>query len=372
MKLQFRYLVEEPDRHGNVRLYVRRHGKRVRIREQPGTPEFMAAYNAAMSGKACEPPKAIPPASLRWLVAKYLASAEFRRLNESTRKARRGILESICQEHGAKPFARMEARHVKAVRDEKEDLPEAGNGRVKALRQLFAWAIDAEIADRNPARDCPYIKTGSDGFHTWTVSEVRQFEGKWPVGTKQRLAMALLAFTGVRRSDAVLLGPQMEYTDQEGDWLRFTEIKGRGRHAKHRDIPLLPELRAVIAKTKSGHLAYLVTAFGKPFSAAGFGNWFREACDAAKLPQCSAHGLRKAGATIAAENGASEKELEAIFGWETMRQAAHYTKRANRRKLAARAMKLIVPRDQEGNGLVSPLKSSETKRQKRRMKSKAG
>jgi hypothetical protein len=53
----------------------------------------------------------------------------------------------------------------------------------------------------------------------------------------------------------------------------------------------------------TGDLTFLVTKHGKPFTANGFGNWFRDRCDEARLPQCSAHGLRKAGATIAAENG---------------------------------------------------------------------
>jgi len=71
-----------------------------------------------------------------------------------------------------------------------------------------------------------------------------------------------------------------------------------------------------------GHLAYLVTEFGKPFTANEFGNWFRKRCDEAGLPQCSAHGLRKAGATIAANTGATEHQLMAIYGWESPKQAA--------------------------------------------------
>jgi integrase len=73
----------------------------------------------------------------------------------------------------------------------------------------------------------------------------------------------------------------------------------------------------------------------------GFGNKFRDWCDEADLPHCTAHGLRKAGACIAAENGATEKQLIAIFGWQTMKEAAHCTKMANQKKLAASAMLLL-------------------------------
>jgi integrase len=148
-----------------------------------------------------------------------------------------------------------------------------------------------------------------------------------------------LLFTGVRRSDMVGLGRQMV---RDG-WLRFTEVKGRRRKVKHREIPLLPQLKEAIDAAPSGNLTFLVTTFGKPFTSNGFGNWFRRRCDEAGLKGCSAHGLRKAGATIAADNGATEHQLMAIYGWETTKQAGVYTRKVNRKRLAGEAMHLVVP-----------------------------
>jgi integrase len=130
---------------------------------------------------------------------------------------------------------------------------------------------------------------------------------------------------------------------ENGTELAFTEFKGRSQKPKAREIPILPGLRTSIDACKSGHLTYLVTQFGQPFTANGFGGWFRKRCDEAGLPHCSAHVLRKAGATIAAERGASEHELMAIFGWESPKQAALYTRKANRKRLAKQAMHLIEP-----------------------------
>lgn len=339
MKIDLPYYSEEPDRHGNIRRYVRRHGKRTRIRAEFGTEEFWRLYREAI-GQAPRAKNEAPLGSLRWLTIAYMDSAEFKRLGPSTKKGRRGILESICQDHGLKPFALMRPKHVSEVRDEKADLPEAANGRVKALRQLFKWAVRKEYADRNPARECEYIRTGSEGFHTWTGDEVAQFEARWPLGTKQRKALDLLAYTGVRRSDVVRLGKQMERNG--GTALAFTEAKGRDGKPKHRVIPILPILRRSLDASPSGHLTYLVTAFGKPYTANGFGNWFRRACIAAGLPHCSAHGLRKWGATSAAENGATEHQLMVLFGWESPKQAALYTRKVNRERMAAEAMGLIV------------------------------
>lgn len=338
-----RYLTEELDRHGNVRIYVRRRGQRIRIREEPGTQEFMDAYKLAVSGEETAPRKPAKriSGSFSALLTEYYMSAEFLgELGKRTQYVRRGLLDSIAETEGEKPYRLMLARHVERIRDHKRAVPESANGRVKALRHFGEWAKKENHHSHNPAKAVEYIRTGSDGHHTWTVEEIEQYEARWPIGTKQRLAMAVLLFTGARRSDAVRLGPQME----RGETLHFTETKGRtGKPPKRRELPILPELRAVLNGTKFGHLAYLVTAFNKPFTTNGFGNWFREACNAAGLPHCSAHGLRKAGATIAANQGATEHQLMAIYEWESPKQAALYTRKANRKRLTIDAMHLLVP-----------------------------
>jgi integrase len=209
--LDLKYLVEDVDRHGNVRVYVRRHKQKVRIRALATVEEFMSAYRAALlDGPATAPTKpAVPaPTSLRWLVQAYYGAPEFTGLHETTRKKRRAILNDICREHGTKPFARMESKHVRLlIRDPKAATPEAANGRVKALRQVFKWAVEVGHANTNPAREVPMLAPNNpDGFHTWSRDEVRQYEARHPTGTKARLALALFLYTGVRISDVVQIG----------------------------------------------------------------------------------------------------------------------------------------------------------------------
>jgi integrase len=91
-------------------------------------------------------------------------------------------------------------------------------------------------------------------------------------------------------------------------------------------------------------MTFLTTAFGKPFTAAGFGNWFRDQCNAAGLRHCSAHGLRKAAARRLAEAGCTEHEIAAITGHASLREVQRYTKAANRTKLAVAAMKKVAAR----------------------------
>ena len=353
--LDLRYLVKDTDRHGNRRIYVRRHGRKFRIRELATVEEFMAAYRAALEiGFRSETanPTAAVPGSLRWLVQSYYGCPEFLGLHESTRTKRRAILDGICREHGPKPFARMETKHVRTqIRDPKAATPEAANERVKALRQVFKWAVEVGHASTNPARDVPILRPNNpNGIHTWTREEVGQYQARHASGSKARLALSIGLYSGVRISDAVKLGPQLERDEN----LRFTEQKNKDRKPKHREIPILPALRTELDANPSGHLAYLVSEWGRPYaSPKTFGNRFKAWCVQAGLRHCSFHGLRKAGATFAAEQGATDRQLMAIFGWEDAKQATVYTKAADRVRLAADAMPLVDP-DYKANESVPP------------------
>jgi integrase len=147
-------------------------------------------------------------------------------------------------------------------------------------------------------------------------------------------------YTGVRRSDVVRLGRQ----HIRAGWFKIAVQKNRKRKPITIDLPVLPALQEIIAASPVGDLTFLVTEFGRPFTANGFGNWFRRRCKEAGLVQCSAHGLRKAGAARAAENGATTHELMAIFGWQTVKEAERYTQAAQRKRLAGGAERLLGPR----------------------------
>jgi site-specific recombinase XerD len=306
----------------------------------------LAEYKAALEASQ-KPESNVKPRSYRWLCVQYFGSAEFRELDPRTQRTRRGILEATCLEPIAPgatevfadfPLIRMSGKAIRVLRDRKAEFPEAANNRVKAIRRMFAWAMEAEHVTNNPARDVAYKRRATEGHHTWTEDEIAQFEAKHSVGSKARLALALLMYTGVRRSDVVLLGRQ----HVRKGWLKFTAQKGRNRKPVIVEIPVIAPLRQALEAGPTGELTFLMTEQGKPFTAAGFGNWFRDRCNEARLQQCSAHGLRKAGAALAAENGATVHELMAIFGWLTMKEAERYTQAAQRKRLARNAGDLLV------------------------------
>ncbi len=351
-RFHLRYVKSDIDRHGNARYYFRRRdaSRKIRLPGLPGSKEFMAAYQDCLSGKdeRGQPASAKPSehTTMRWLCIQYAGSAEFKRLDATVQKRRRMVLEAICSELtkdsppqlvGNQPYASIPPRAIRALRDRKLDAPGAANNWLRAMKALFKWAVEADLLTSNPARDVPKVTTVTEGFHSWTVEEVHKFEECHPIGSTARLAFALLLYTGQRRSDVVLFGRQHVKDGR----LKFTQHKNRNRKPVTLELPILSDLQAVIDATPSPNLTFLTNAYGKPFSSGGFGNRFREWCDMAGLPHCSAHGLRKAGACIAAENGATPSQLMAIFGWRDIGQAEHYTRAANQRKLADGSMHLL-------------------------------
>jgi integrase len=346
--------VEDIDRHGNVRVYYRHKGyRKVRLEGTPWTPEFMAAYDAAK--RIAAPAQGVLarptlPNTWSWLCLRYFSEcADYKLLDPHTQHVRRQILEATFDEpirSGSDkrfadiPLARMDGNVVEVLRDRKLLKPAAANARVKAMRQVFKWGVAKALAPSNPAREISYFKSSPEGFHTWTLEEVQQFEERHPVGTKARLALALLLFTGQRRSDVVRFGKQ----NSKRGVLTFTQHKGRKRKPHKLTLPILPVLQEIIDASPCGDLTFLVNEFGRPFTDGGFGNKFRDWCDQANLLHCSAHGLRKTGATVAANNGATARQLMAIFGWDTIKQAEQYTRKADQTQLAGAAMHLLGKR----------------------------
>ena len=331
---RYRYVVEDADRHGNVRVYLRLPGRpKRRMGCTPGTPEFDAEYRRAIAGELPTKPKrlAAPPVgSLHALCVAYYQSDQFNLMNPRSRRVRRLILDRLCEAHGHRLATEMGAQQVRAVRGSIET-PEAANS-VKALRAAFAAGIEAGLVGHNPAKDVRLLPSKRPGgIPAWSAADVQRFEAHHAIGTQARLALSLLIYTGQRRSDVVRFGPAMVL----GETLRFTQVKNGQRKPVALVLPIRPELRAILAATQLGPLTFLVSELGRSFTAEGFGNRFRKWCDEAGLPGRSAHGLRKTAANELAQAGATENEIKAAGGWKTSKQVSHYTAAASQEQLAA-------------------------------------
>jgi len=338
VSIKLKYLVQDFDRHGNVRSYVRLRGMpKVRIRGVPGSSEFMTAYHAALAGADNQNRKkslTSAKGSFGYVCLAYYASDDFKRLDISTQKWRRRSLDEICEKHGHRLIAEMQSKNVRKLRDEKTSKPAAARNRVKALRALFRWAVEEGLAPLDPTSGVRFIPYLTKGYHTWSLEEVAAYEKHHPIGSKARLAMALMLYTACRREDAVRLGQRHVLNNR----LQYVQAKNEHRKPVEMDIPIHPELQAIIEATPSHRLTFLVTEYGRSFTTNGFGNKFKDWCREANLPHCSSHGLRKAAATRLAEAGATPHEIMAITGHRSLEEVERYTRKALKAKLADSAM----------------------------------
>lgn len=331
-KLNLKYVVEDVDRHGNVRFYFRRNGRKTRLRGLPGSAEFTAGYQAALDAseaQAAAPKRILAAGSFEATCNAYYASRTFQDLDASTQTWRRRALDKIALTKGDAPLEELTPSRIKRLRDEPESAG-VGNQRLKAVKALLAWAFEEELIETNPAKLVPLRRYVAREHHSWSAAEMKQFVRAHPLGSKPFLAFAILTSTAGRREDAVRLG----FQHVTGDRLRFRQAKNEHRKPVEINIPIMPTLVKAIEPLDQDQPAFLMTDYGKPFSAAGFGLRFREWCDRAGLPHCSAHGLRKATAALLAESGATAHEIMAITGHRTLEEVERYTRAARQSLLA--------------------------------------
>lgn len=327
------HLQREFTRHGKAVWYVRiGRGPRVRIRADFGTPEFDAEYQAALTGNP-RPAKGAPTlGSLAWAIARYRETSGWAALSAATRRQRENIFEQVIETAGTQPISRITSATIVAGRERRAQTPHQARHFLDALRGLFRWAHEAKLVKADPTAGVknPIQKKGP-GFKMWTEEDMAAYERKWPIGTRQRVWLDVLAYTGLRRGDAVRLGRAHV---RDGVASIKTEKSGFSVTVT---LPILPALAATLAAGPCGDLTFISGETGRPLTKESFGNEFRKACRAAGVPG-SAHGVRKIAATRAAENGATVAELEAIFGWHGGGMASHYTREADRVRLAKEAM----------------------------------
>jgi integrase len=326
-------LQRELTRHGRAVWYVRRgHGKRVRIKAEYGTPEFEAEYRAALDGVPVESThKKAATGSLQWLWDRYRETTAWTELSLATRRQRENIMRGVLKQSGTVSAAAITRAHIAAGRDRRKETPAQAGNFIKLMRGLFRWAADAGHVKADPTTDVkrPTLRK-SAGFPAWAEDDVERYEAHWPIGTKERVWLAVLLYTGLRRGDAVLLGRQHI---RDGVATLFTE-KTRIKVT----IPILPVLDEILRAGPCGDLALICGERRQPLVKESFGNLFRAACNAAGLVGKSAHGVRKIGAIRAAHNGATVAELNAIFGWTGSDMAMLYIREADRARLAKAAM----------------------------------
>lgn len=335
-KIDLPYVQRFKDRHGHLRHYYRRPGfARLPLPGVPGSAEFMAAYAEADARAPRINPavKRVQPRSINALVIEYYRSQEFLQLEERTRYTYRNMLDRFRAKYGDRGAATIEPAHLNGIFHKMAETPGAARNLRRRLSKVFALAVDLGWRKDNPVRETKRIKHKTKGFIPWSEVDIAAYEEKWAPGTKERLAMALLLYTGVRRSDVVALGSQHV---KEG---RISVVQEKTDYRIL--IPLHPALQAELDRLPKT-MTYLVTEYGKPFTVEGFGSWMKKKTTLAGLTDRTAHGLRKAAGRRLAEAGATAKEIAAVLGHQTLDEVETYTRDADQMHLADAAMVKLI------------------------------
>jgi len=333
-----------PDRHGKRRVRFRKGGVSRYLTGIPWSEDFMRCYAAALEGTEPQPSKIggsrTLPGSVNALCVSYYGSPDFRGLKASTARVRRNIIESeIRSKHGDKPVARLERKHINDIIGAKNETPQAANNLLMVLKLLLNYAVEIGMIRSNPALGVKGYARRGEGFHAWGEADVAQFEAFYPIGTKERLALALLLYTGQRVSDVARMGQQ----HVKGEHIAVRQEKT--------DTPLMlkmhPKLVSILAAVPRNNLTFLVTERGAAYAARTLSNWFGKRCRAAGLARCTAHGLRKLALIRRANAGATTEMLKAHGGHKTSKEVEHYIRGANQVSLDEQGLDLQLRAERE-------------------------
>lgn len=321
MNRRYPFATSFRDRHGKRRWRFRRKHYPTHYFKAPfGTKDFDQEYAACLSAEPIPVGAGrLKPGSVADVIARYYADNAFVDLKPATKTVYRGVLERFRAAFGDDPIRKFDAERIARLMNDMRHKPHAAARLRKLLAQLFIIARRAKIVPFgfDPVRDTKPPKAISDGYHRWTEEELAAFEVKHPLGTKPRLAFALLLY-GAQRSGDVRLMTHDTIADGR---IRLDQSKTSASV----DVPVVEPLREALEAGPLGDVLLLETKTGDAFTPKGFYGMLKRACIQAGIPHCSPHGLRKSAARRCREAGCSDDEGMAITGHKTVKEYRRYT-----------------------------------------------
>ena len=283
----------------------------------------MAAYQAALSGLTPARQSCNGPGTFRELVTDYYRSPEFANLRPNSQRLYRLVLGSLAETHGHRLVRDLEPNKARAiVQNVGTARPGMANLTLSVLKRLMAFAIKIGLRNDNPVVGIDRYRLGS--HHTWTNEELAVYEARWPLGTRERLAFALLLYTGQRVGDVV----RLKRSDISDGMIQLVQQKT----GVPLSIPIHPALERAIRMGPAKGLYLVGDQNGRPIAAASI----------AELPdRCKPHGLRKAILRRLAEHGATAKQIAAISGHKTLGEVERYTRAADQVVMSKAAVGLL-------------------------------
>lgn len=295
------------DRHGKPRWRFRMKGRAgCYLPGEYDSKEFRKAYEEAVAGAVIvASPVQFAHGSFDWLCEQYFRTPAWQKIGPVYRKKLSAEIARFRAKWGTALVADLRSRHVEAIIAKLADRPAAANSMLKLIRRLCRFGIKRSLIQTDPTIGVERYATNPDGYHTWTDDEIETFIAHHGRGSKPVLALLLMLWTGAARQDVITLGWQ---NVKQG---RIAYRRKKTGGDVDLGLAMMPELMTALADLPRDRLLFLGWGeTGRAYSPAGFGNRFAEWCALAGLKHCSAHGLRKAGATRLANTGSCRPSLD--------------------------------------------------------------
>jgi integrase len=302
-------------------------GPYIRLPDDPTSEDFQRAYAAALGS----PLPAVPqdgPGTIAALIDSYLRSAPFGALNATSKAGYSSRLATMRRDHGHRHVAQMTRDRIETfILSPLVEKPGAAHDTLKKLRILIRHAMAKGQLASDPSVGIRRAQVKE--IRAWTDEELATFEHRWPIGTKQRAAFALMLYMGTARVDTHRL------TWRQVETASYTRTKtGVAVYGEVTD-----ELRRALDAIPREHVTVINTELGQPYSLDGFSRFMRDAITAAGLPHdCQPHGLRKTLGRMLADASATTHEIMAALGHTTLAEAERYTREADRKRNGQRAI----------------------------------
>lgn len=320
MAKRYPFVTSYKSRHGKRYYRFRRKGYEPHTFKEPfGTKAFEREYAACLNREPQPAGKGRTiPGSVSDVIIRYYADNMFLDLRETTQTVYRGVLENFRAEFGNDQMVAFDAGRVSKLMTAMRRKPHAAARLRKLLRALFIIARRERLVpyDFDPIKDTSPPKAEGGGYHRWTEDELEMFEAKHALGTKPRLAFALLLWGAQRSADVRFM---------TADTIKDGRIDlSQSKTQNDVSVPVMPELQEALAAGPLGAETLIEAKHGKPYTPKGFYNMVKRACISAGLPHCSAHGLRKSAARRCHMAGCSDEEGMQITGHKTLAEYRRY------------------------------------------------
>lgn len=275
-----------------------------RLTGEPGSPEYVAAFNAAHASR-----RAPVTGTFRQVITAYRASPAYTKLGAHTTRAYAKHLDAIEQKWGTLPLAALDDPKVRrlflAWQDTMANTPRTADMAIGVLKRVLGWGVARVLIHSNQAEPIERLHRADKSDAIWTPDDVGAFKAK---ASKELLwALELALHTGLRQSDLIRLA----WNHEDGGTFGYRTSK-RGKFVT---IPITTACRALLGRIERRGPIILTTARGKrPWTADGLRSSFGKACDDAGVAR-TFHDLRRTAATNLVAAGLDSGQVASIMGW---------------------------------------------------------